>query len=259
LKSGSITYYTNIAAGTTNTASPSQIKGYDPQGVGFDSAMMQLIGGRYPSPNDFTGDHGDLLNTAGFRFNAPTPYIENNYVGRLDVSPFKNHHLFGRVTYNHINGTENPIQFPGDPETYPNLDTSHAWVAGWVWTIGSNKTNSFIWGSTISNRGFPVTYNPQGPNQYGWDGNPTGGFFLDGIYGGAAGAQARYFPIPVVRDDFSWEKGRHSFAFGGTFKYPSPHFSHYSDYNTPGVGLGGGVTGLTDSDTFQFRTATRPV
>jgi hypothetical protein len=51
-----------------------------------------------------------------------------------------------------------------------------------------------------------------------------------------------------VRDDFSWEKGRHSFAFGGTFKYPSPHFSHYSDYNGPGLGLGGGVTGLTDGD-----------
>ena len=141
-----------------------------------------------------------------------------------------------------------PVQFPGDPETYPFLDTSHAWVVGWDWTIGTNKTNSLVWGQTVANLGFPVTYNPQGPNQYGWDGNPTGGFLLSGIYGGAGGAQSRYFPIPVLRDDFTWEKGRHSFTFGGSFKYPSPHFSHYSDYNGPGLGLGGGVTGLTDAD-----------
>lgn len=248
LKSNTINYYTDIASLTTNSATAAQVKSYDPQGVGFSSAMMTEIGSRYPSPNDFSGDVGDLLNTAGYRFNAPTPYKENNFVGRLDVNPFKNQHFFGRVTYNRINAVDNPVQFPGDPETYPFLDTSHAWVVGWDWTIGTNKTNSLVWGQTVGNLGFPVTYNPQGPNQYGWDGSPTGGFLLSGIYGGAGGAQARYFPIPVVRDDFSWEKGRHSFTFGGSFKYPSPHFSHYSDYNGPGLGLGGGVTGLTDAD-----------
>jgi hypothetical protein len=127
LKSQTITYYTNIASGTTNNISAAQVQGFDPQGVGFNSAMMSVLGGRYPSPNDFTGDAGDLLNTAGYRFNAPTPYIEKNYVGRLDVSPFAKHHFFGRVTYNNVNATNSPVQFPGDPETYPLLDTSHAW------------------------------------------------------------------------------------------------------------------------------------
>lgn len=73
LKSNTITYYTNIAAGTTNSINAAQVAGYDPQGIGFSAPMMQTIGARYPSPNDFTGDKGDLLNTAGFRFNAPTP------------------------------------------------------------------------------------------------------------------------------------------------------------------------------------------
>ena len=255
LKTDTITYYTDISSGATNTASAAQIASYDPQGVGFDSALMTQLSGPcgsrpacYPSPNDFSGDRGDLLNTAGYRFNAPAPYKENNFVGRIDISPWKNHHLFGRVTYNKTNAVHTAVQFPGDPETWPYLDDSHAWVAGWDWTIGNNKTNSFVWGETTANLGFPNTYNPQGANQYGFDGDPTGGFFLDGIYANAAGAQARYFPVPVVRDDFNWEKGRHSFAFGGTFKYPSPHFSHYSDYNGPGLGLGGGVTGLTDGD-----------
>jgi len=248
LKNDLITYYTNIAAQTTDSVNAAQIAAFDPQGIGLSSKMFGVIGARYPSPNDFSGDKGDLLNTAGFRFNAPTPYKENNYVGRLDLNPFANHHFFGRVTYNKTNAVENPVQFPGDPETYPFLDTSHAWVVGWDWAIGTNKTNSLIWGATVANLGFPVTYNPQGANQYSWDGDPTGGSFLSGIYGGAGGAQARYFPIPVIRDDFNWNKGRHNLSFGGTFKYPSPHYSVYSDYNGPNLGLGGGVTGLTDGD-----------
>ena len=253
LKDKTITYYTDITAQTTDSINASQVAGFDPQGIGFSPNMMQVLGNRYPSPNDFTGDKGDLLNTAGYRFNAPTPYKENNYVGRLDINPFQNHHFFGRVTYNRTNAVYKPVQFPGDPETSPYIDTSHAWVVGWDWTIGANKTNSLIWGDTIANLGFPIIYNPQGANQYSWDGDPTGGSFLDAIYTSASGASARYFPIPVVRDDFHWTKGRHNLSFGGTFKYPDPHFSTYSDYNSPGLGLGGGVTGLTDADTWQFR------
>ena len=149
LKSNTITYYTNIAGGATNSINATQVAGFDPQGVGFDSAMLGVIGGRYPSPNDFTGDKGDLLNTAGYRFNAPTPYTENNYVGKVDVSPFQNHHFFGRVTYNKTNAYDQPNQFPGDPETSPYLDTSHAWVVGWDWTMGTNKSNSLIWGYAV--------------------------------------------------------------------------------------------------------------
>ncbi len=243
LKDQTITYYTNITAGTKNSIGAAQVKGFDPQGIGFDQAMMTVLAGRYPSPNDFSGDAGDLLNTAGFRFNAPEPFVEKNYVGRVDLTPFRNHHLFGRVTYNNINSVNSPVQFPGDPETFPYLDTSHAWVVGWDWTIGTNKANSLIWGATVANIGTPDTYNPQGANQYNFDGDPTGGYFLSGIYANAGGS-ARYFPIPVLRDDFHWEKGRHSLTFGGSFKYPSPHYSVYQNYNGPIVGLGGGVTGL---------------
>jgi hypothetical protein len=261
LKNQTITYFTDIASGATNSIGAQQIASYDPQGVGLNQAMFGLLNGKcgtrpcYPSPNDFTGDAGDLLNTAGFRFNSPTPYKENNYVGRLDISLTTNHHLFGRVTYNRINAVQSAVQFPGDPTTFPFIDRSHAWVAGWNWSIGSNKTNSLIWGETVANLGFPATYNPQGANQYSWDGDPTGGSFLSGIYAGVGGAQSRIFPIPIVRDDFQWEKGRHSFTFGGDFKYPSPHFSVYNDYNGPNLGLGGGITGLTDTDPshWQFR------
>ncbi|MFT4113654.1 MAG: carboxypeptidase-like regulatory domain-containing protein [Silvibacterium sp.] len=247
-----ITYYTNITAGTTSSINAAQTASYDPQLIGFDQNMMKLFNGRYPAPNDFTGDAGDLLNTAGYRFNSPEPYHENNYVGRVDLNPFQSHHFFGRVTYTKINGINSAVQFPTDPVTFPVVDTSHAWVVGWDWSIGANKTNSVIWGSTIANLAYPDDYNPQGTTAYSFDGDPTGGDFLTAPYAGP-GSSARYFPIPVVRDDFQWTKGSHSFSFGGSFKYPTPQFSNVSDYNSAGVGLGGGVTGLTDSDTWQFR------
>jgi len=255
LRNQVITYYTDIASGATSQINAAQVASYDPRGVGFDQSMMQVMAARYPAPNDFTGDKGDLLNTAGYRFNAPTPYKENNYVGRVDLTPFASHHFFGRVTYNRTNAVHTPVQFPGDPETWPYLDDSHSWVVGWDWTIGATKANSLIWGDTIAKLGFPNTYNPLGANQYTWDGDPTGGSFLDPIYASPSGAQSRYYPVPVVRDDFHWTHGSHNFSFGGSFKYPRPHFSNYSDYNSPNLGLGGGVTGLTDGDPsgWQFR------
>jgi len=257
LKDQTINYYTNIASGATNSINATQWQGFDPQHIGYDSSMFTLLQTRYPSPNDFSGDRGDLLNTAGYRFNFPNPYIENNFVGRLDLNPFKNHHLFGRVTYNHINtlNPSNPApQFNGDPETNPFLDTSHAWVAGWDWTIGNNKTNSVIYGATVANTSTRVTYAPGGVNEYSYDGDPTGGTFLDSIYANPGGASL-YFPIPMVRDDFNWDKGRHSFSFGGTFKFPSPQYGNFADYNGIGIGLGGGILGLTDADPsgFKFR------
>ena len=93
LRDQSVTYYTNITANTTNSINAAQVAAFDPQGKGFDQAMLNTLASRYPSPNDFTGDKGDLLNTAGYRFNAPTPFTENNFVGRVDLSPFQNHPL----------------------------------------------------------------------------------------------------------------------------------------------------------------------
>ncbi len=250
-----ITYYTNIAAGTTNSINTSQIAGFDPKGTGLDPALAQVTGTRFPAPNDFSGDAGDLLNTAGYRFNTPTPYKENVYVGRLDYSITQKQRVWGRVTYNQISSS-GIGQFLGDT---PILGTnySHAWVVGWDSNYGSNKTNSLIWGETVAKYATVVPGSPQGTNGYGLDGSPTGGTFLSGLYAGPGGSSKELFPLPEVRDDFTWQKGSHTLGFGGDFKYPTPHYSSFNDYNYPTLGLGGGVTGLTDTDPsgFQFRPA----
>jgi hypothetical protein len=214
---------------------------------------MTATGARYPSPNDFTGDLGDLLNTAGYRFNSPSPYKENNYVGRVDFTLTPKHSFFGRVTYNRVNQVADPVQFPGDPETYPSIDTSHAWVMGWNWAISGTKSNSFIWGATINKVSTLVAYAPLSPYEYSFDGNPTGGTFLDNIYANPGGS-TRYIPVPVLRDDFTWQKGRHSITIGGDFKYPTAQYAGYVDFVGSNLGLGGGILGLTDSDpSWKFR------
>jgi hypothetical protein len=235
--------YNNIEGGIS-TLSPTQVKTLDPLGVGFDPALLSVITSRYPAPNDLSGNVGDLINTAGYRFNAPFPYVENDYVGRIDFNLSDKQKLFGKVSFARTNSTQSAIQFPGDPETYPFLDKSYTWVVGHTWTIGDNKVNQVSYGEVNENYSFPNTYNPTGINQYYFGGIPSGGDLLTSPYGSAVNAQARTYPIPVIRDDFNWQKGKHGFTFGGTFKYENPNSNTILNYNEPTVGLGGHLLNL---------------
>ena len=245
-RNGTIVYYTNYENGTTSTLSASGIAALDPQKVGFDSSLLKVLTDRYPHANDLSGNYGDGINTAGYRFNAPFPRTDNDYVGRVDYNLTSSQKLWGRLTFARTNATQSAIQFPGDPVTHPFLDKSYAWVVGHAWTIGSNKTNEASWGETVTNYNFANTYNPTGATQYtnGFGGTGTGGTILSGPYGSAINAQNRLVPIPVVRDDFSWLKGRHSFQFGGTFKYINPDSNTILDYDSPTIGLGGNMPNL---------------
>jgi hypothetical protein len=221
------------SSGNTVTQTPAQVAALDPSGIGWDQTELKLFQSRYPVANDLTGDVGDLVNTAGYRFNAPNPYVENNLVGRVDYTINDKMRIWGRGTVSRINAIENPPQFPGDPTyEYPADDRSYAWVVGHNWTIGANKLNQILVGETYEDFDFDITYNPYGSNQYGFSG-------LSGPYGKGNNSQARTYGIPVVRDDFTWEKGRHSLSFGGQFKWESPNEFAAENYNLPSVGIAG--------------------
>jgi len=216
----------------TSTLSPAQVAALDPAGTGFNQPLLTLMNARYPHANDFTGDYGDLVNTAGFRFNAPFPYSEDDYVQRVDYNLSNTMKVWGRGTFTRTTGTQNPIQFPGDPTTYPFYDQSYAYVFGHSWTLGTNKLNTVSYGETFENYQFPSVYNPQGDNQYSYSG-------LSGPYAGGNNTQLRTYPIPQLKDDFSWEKGRHSLTFGGTFKWETPNEFAAENFNFPSVGVTG--------------------
>jgi hypothetical protein len=239
--------YINSSNGI-GTVSSAQVMAFDPLHAGFNSALQSLFSSRYPHANDLSGAFGDLLNTAGFRFNAPFPYKEDDYVQRVDFTLNDKMKLWGKGSFTRTTGTEQSIWFPGDPETAPFLDQSYTWVVGHVWTIGSTKVNQASYGEVFENYNFPITYNPTGVTQYQTAfGSGTGGTIIDGPYRRAINAQGRTYPVPVVRDDFSWLKGQHSFQFGGTFKWPKPSGYTILNYDTPAIGLGGNTGSLNPS------------
>lgn len=231
--------YNNNAGGVTQLTM-AQAAALDPAGVGFNQSFLTLIQKRYPVANDMSGDVGDLVNTAGFRFNAPFPYAEDDYVQRVDYNMNSSMKLFGRGTFTRTTGTQGAIQFPGDPPTFLFKDQSYAWVVGHTWTIGTNKLNQFDVGETFENYRFDKTYNPQGDDAFSFSG-------LTAPYQSGSNSQDRTYPIPIIRDDFSWEKGNHSFTFGGTFKWETPNEFADENFNFPSVGITGNtyLTGLT--------------
>jgi hypothetical protein len=230
----------------------SQVATLDPQGTGFDPALVDFINKRYPHVNDVTG--GDGINTGGFRFNAPVILKENDYVTRLDYTLNHAMKLWARVSVQSqrqgdaIN-FDAPIQFPGDPVSHMLNDASYGYVVGHNWTIGANKTNQALYGVTLSRLNFPATYNPTGTVQWrgGFGGNGTGGSILTDPYASAVNAQDRKDPIPVARDDFSWLKGKHTLQFGGLFKFIKTYENSYLNYDEPLIGLGGNISALNAS------------
>jgi hypothetical protein len=234
--------------GNVQTLDSNGVKALDPLGAGFNPDLLSLFNSRYPVANDLSGAEGDLLNTAGFVFNAPFPYREDDYVQRVDYNLNEKMKLFGKGSFTRTNGTQAAIRFPGDPETFPFLDKSYTWVVGHTWTINSNMVNQASFGEVFEDFAFPNTFNPTGITQYiTMGGNGTGGAILSAPYPSAINAQDRTYPIPIVRDDFNWQKGKHGLQFGGTFKYISPKGNTILDYNTPTIGLGGNTPQLDSS------------
>ena len=225
--------------------SAAQVAALDPQGIGFNMNLLNFINQRYPHANDLTG--GDGINTGFFRFNAPAPDFETNYVGRIDYDLTSKIRIFGRFNLVRENAiqTGGSIEFPGDPVTAPFIDRSYAYVGGLTWQLSPNKVNQFFYGETVSQPSFPNSYNPQGTNILGFgDGTTT---LLADPYLSPVNAQGRRIPIPVVGDDFSWQKKNHSLQFGGTFKFITSSSFTKLDYNQVSVGLGGQTLGLNPS------------
>jgi hypothetical protein len=233
----------NTTPDCIGTLTPAQVTALDPAGIGENQALFTAINGRFPHANDVTG--GDGVNTGAFRFNAPNDSFETNYVGRLDYNLTSKIKLFARANVIRQNAVQFPVEFPGDPETNPFIDRSYAYVGGITWALGANKFNNFYYGQTVADPSFPNTYNPQGLNPLSFTGvNVT---FLSNTFFSPANSQGRHVPIPVIGDDFTWVKGNHSMAFGGTFKYITSQSNTKLDYNTYAIGLGGNVNGLTAS------------
>jgi Carboxypeptidase regulatory-like domain len=257
-RNGNVSYI-NSGAGCTNlsrvntqpscisTLSTAQIRaqgldpGQDPStGLpGPDSTLLSFINSRYPHANDLTA--GDGVNTGGFRFNAPVGRTINDYVARVDYNLTNKMKLFGRFSILRDTAGDDqnflaPIEFPGDPLTRQIVDTSYAYVIGHTWTVSNSMVNQLFYGETRSQLNFPVLFNPAGTNSFTF-GPVTAPF-------ASAQVQRRTVPVPVLRDDFTYVRGKHNIQVGGTFKPIRTRSTQISDFNFATIGLGGNLTSL---------------
>jgi hypothetical protein len=236
-----ITSFTSLPAciSTLPNTGPVSLTSLDPGGIGFDESVLSFITSRYPEANDLS--QGDGVNTGGYRFTYPRPDDRITYVGRVDYNLTQTQRIFGRFTITRRNLVNRfAPEFPTDPSAHLEVDHSYGYVVSHVWNIGSNKVNQFYYGDNIQKADFTNEFNPTGVNQYSFSG-------LSGPYTAYDG-QTRRVPIPVVRDDFNWQHGRHSLTMGGTFKFTKTNSNLINNFNFVDAGLqGSALSGGLDS------------
>jgi hypothetical protein len=241
----------NTAPNCITILTPAQVAANnDPLHIGPNQALLDLINQRYPLPNDFTV--GDGVNTAGFRFNVPSHRADNTYTGRVDFNISNVQRLFVRANKISAKQTDTvnsvAAQFPGDPETSQIVTGDYAVAVGHNWTLTPNFVNAATVGITKSVLDFPNLFHPSLPNSYAF--TPLSAPFAD------FRTQAREVPVWTYRDDATWNRGSHGFAFGGSLKTINQQTVLTSDYNFPTVGLGGSFP--TSLGTSAAAVALRP-
>ena len=196
--------YVNPDGGIT-TVNTAQLNGIF-SSVGMNplaiSALAQAAA-KYPA-NDFTQGDSTVdtrLNTAGFRFNAPTPVKLNSHSARFDFNLTSRQTLFLRGNAIHDLIGLAP-QFPDTPA--PNI-WSHPMglVAGHTWTVSNTVVNNFRYGFTRESftQGGDSAANAI-----------TFRFVFSPLL--FSRTFSRTTPVHNLTDDLSWVKGNHSFQFG---------------------------------------------
>jgi hypothetical protein len=214
--------------------------------AGQAPALASIFKSRYPSPNDYSV--GDGLNTAGLRFNAPSPLTENGYVARVDYSLSSNNKLFGRFNLRNESTVDNnpgytPIQFPGDALTALQTLRDRAWVFGDTWTLSPTVINQFTYGETRANDAFPTNV-PAAGSLYAltfFGSSQNDSFATPFVRQGSSG---RVIPDPTFRDDVTWTHGTHTFQFGAEWNPSKVRSYLVNDLMFIQEGLGGDITGL---------------
>ena len=203
--------YTNNAGGIT-TLTTAQLNTIFPA-VGMNPAAISVLAqaaAKYPV-NDFTtGDStpSQLLNTAGFRFNAATPVDLNSHSGRFDFNLTSKQQLFLRTNIIYDLTSQAPA-FPDTP--IPAVWSHPTGIAiGHTWTMNSQLVNSFHYGYTRE------AFSQQGDSA-------ANAISFRFVYSPLTFARtlSRKTPVQDIADDVSWVKENHTFQFGADIRLVS--------------------------------------
>lgn len=165
-------------------------------------ATFATVAAKYHANDNTTGD---LVNTAGFRFNAPTPERLNANTARLDFNISDKQSAFLRVQLQ--NDHQTVAQWL--PGTLSPVTWEHNWgiAVGHTWTISNHWVNNFRYG--LTREGFTE---PGDSNT-----NDTDFRF---VFQPNAESHTLSQTVPVhnFTDDVSWIRGNHTIQFGGNVR-----------------------------------------
>ena len=201
-------------------ASPSELAGLDPLGIGPSSLAAQYFR-QLPLPND---PGLDAYNIMAYRFTAPYSDTFNTSIGRLDYRPSGNQSFFGRVNVQRDTELGVP-QFDGMDLPPNTTSKTKSWgtAVGWDWVIGSNLVNTFRYGFTelvtdrIGTLDGPLTY-------FRYVSDINEGFSSNG----------RKTPTSNFVNDTTWIKGEHTVKFGANLRFT--RIPSYTDANSYSYG-----------------------
>lgn len=200
-----IVRYRNASTGAIEQLTAANIATIFPNAGTNPAAIAALADAarRYPA-NDFNaGDSAPnrLLNTAGYRFNAPITEDRNSHVARFDFNLATNHQIFARANYIQDN-LGNVQNFPDTPQpsTWSHPD---GFTVGHTWTVSNSVVNNFRYGLTRD------AFSTQGDSSA----NSISFRFIFSPFLFSRTLN-RTTPVQNITNDTSWIKGSHTFQFG---------------------------------------------
>jgi Carboxypeptidase regulatory-like domain len=220
---------------TATTCGPSGTAACDPRGIGISpaiAAQMKLYPAATPGPGGATC--GDGLNTACYLFSAPTPFLEDIGVVRLDYAISSKWTSF--LTYHTADArrtsTEQALISASTPASYVSSDPFYP--SFYSFQLTGQLTPELI---LVSHGSFLRNY-------WGWDRFDPGTYGIAGVGQvlnltgegvGATNSTAKYLADPVnvntqqararewdgrdiyIAEDFSYTHGSHILQFGAAF------------------------------------------
>jgi|HubBroStandDraft_2_1064218.scaffolds.fasta_scaffold04332_3 hypothetical protein len=162
-------------------------------------------------PNDQTT--GDLVNTAGYRFRAPTNTTKNWYIAKLDYNLTSDgkQRLYVSAALANENNAGNSGQsaapfLPGSPPEKDIVTFNKGIIAGYSAVISSTLLNNFRYGFVRQSVG------TIGDSNQPWN-------YLSAFDQGITYSSSYQRPTHNITDDVSWIHGRHTLQVGLQFSF----------------------------------------
>lgn len=183
--------------------SPQQITQMDSGSLGPhgpDPAVVKYMNTVYPIPNDFTT--GDLLNTAGYRFRAPTTTDKNWYIAKLDYNITRDgkHRLSLSGALSNEADAGQPF-LPGTAPETTTVNYNKGIIANYQASLTPTLVNSFRYGFIRESIG------TGGDSTQPW-------IYLQSFDQGITYGSAFQRPIHNFNDDVTSIHGKHTIQFG---------------------------------------------